>query len=111
MNDQMEQVWRSKDGVCVGSQEEVEAYLETLNPLGKMRFPYRAMNEFFMPEAEAEALVAFANLAPDIEKMRQTWDEQWPDWKAAELKFWAPHHLAAVQLLLAYEEALKEVPQ
>ncbi len=114
MNDQMEQVWRSKDGQCTGSKEEVEAYLRRKSPLAGMRFPYLSESPYVMYQAgrgwksglgqeELDAVVAFANLAPLI----QEWSEAgarygWGSWGERDLqdKFW-----------LAYKEALKQVPQ
>lgn len=122
MNDQMEQVWRSKDGQCTGSKEEVEAYLKTKNPLAGMRFPYRTKYNAgtysltihqaedkpyadYASKEEKEALVAFANLAPLIQELAESWEIN------------PPQHIpfgtcdAIMQLLLAYDKALKQVPQ
>ena len=108
MNDQMEQVWRSKAGKCVGSKKEVEAYLATLSPLGGMRFPYVVFDDaVFWTEGhyservtskDAKALVAFANLAPLIEK--------WSEGRSKRVM-----DSAESSLLFAYEEALKLVPR
>lgn len=114
MNDQMEQVWRSKDGRCTGSKEEVEAYLKSKNPLGKMQFPitYGSMVDF----QTANAIVAFANLAPLIQKVLETWgkesDNAFPGWRNANHTYRvSAGFIATTELLLAYEEALKQVPQ
>lgn len=123
MNDQMEQVWRSKDGKCVGSREEVEAYLATLSPLGKMRFPYWDCNGEVRTSdesgnwtlgrngiADTAALVAFANLAPLIQKMLEGCNETESDWRDRPYPY--SHAARSEQkLLLAYEEALKLVPR
>ena len=116
MNDQMEQVWRSKDGQCTGSKEEVEAYLKSKNPLGKMRFPYN-LNEFYVyrsngvmtPTKEREAVVVFANLAPLIQEMLEAWDSDVKGWRERLMS--EPENYTVQKLLLAYEEALKQVPQ
>jgi hypothetical protein len=120
MNDQMEQVWRSKDGKCVGSQEEVEAYLATLSPLGKMRFPYHvttggvicATNAAWPRELELNehiALVAFANLAPLYAAVIDEWDKDADNWRT--YNWTLPCHVPTVKLLLAYEKALELVPR
>ena len=123
MNDQMEQVWRSKDGVKVGSKEEVEAYLATLSPLGKMRFPYwdcsgevRTSNEsgnWTLGRngiADTAALVAFANLAPLFQPVIEAWDKEMSAWRTCA--HWTEAHRSATrELLLAYEEALNLVPR
>ena len=118
MNNQMEQVWRSKDGKCVGSQAEVEAYLATLSPLGKMRFPYYTSQEYVfhgevpyqikINNKELKALVAFANLAPLIQEALEDWDATDSGWRTREWSVLTP---PTVTLLLAYEEALKLVPR
>lgn len=118
MNDQMEQVWRSKDGAVTGSKEEVEAYLKSKNPLGKMQFPYRRLAAGIVvsgPESESstalyeelDAALAFANLAPLIQEARDAWASYWgPGWWHAD-----PSFQLTKNLFLAYEEALKQVPQ
>lgn len=119
MNDQMEQIWRSKDGQCTGSKEEVEAYLKARNPLRGMRFPY-----YYSPSGgimferepgygslagfeEKEAVVAFANLAPLIQKTLDHWNTWSPNWHTNT----SLAETTQGKLLLAYEEALKQVPQ
>ena len=119
MNDQMEQVWRSKDGKCVGSKEKVEAYLATLSPLAKMWFPYFTNNGGVFssgglypsewPKEEREAFVAFANLAKLYPAVIEAWDHDGNDWRTYE--WTAPLYVETVRLLLAYEEALKLVPR
>lgn len=122
MEEQMEQVWRSKDGKVTGSKEEVEAYLKSKNPLAGMHFPY-----YYSPGAgimteykpgygapteleEKNAVVAFANLAPLIEELRQAWENYWgSEWRT---RWHADKSMSGAKvLLLAYEEALKQVPQ
>ena len=119
MEEQMEQVWRSKDGKCVGSKEEVEAYLASLSPLGKMRFPYHgdATLRVFSNQdpfcvnnkEEVGALVAFANLAPLIQKALTAWNTDIRGWRKEEMIL--PENTTIQKLLLAYEEALKLVPR
>lgn len=120
MDDQMEQVWRSKDGKVTGSREEVEAYLKSKNPLAKMNFPYSVLTNGVIQgrygsteweKPERVALVAFANLAPKIEEVRKAWNENIPRWQTKSLNSWASHNAYVVHLLFAYEEALKQVPQ
>ena len=121
MNDQMEQVWRSKDGQCTGSKEEVEAYLKSKNPLGKMRFPYHCSpggyvshNDGYAEDKEMKALVAFANLGPLIQEIVTAWDgpSEWDRREWRRCTEWTDPTLAKLQtLFLAYEEALKQVPQ
>lgn len=118
VDDQMEQVWRSKDGKCVGSKEEVEAYLASLSPLGKMRFPYSVLTygsiqdslgsqELAIPTRKA--LVAFANLAPLIHEALTAWNADIKTWR--ENIMILPENSTIQKLLLAYEEALKLVPR
>ena len=119
MEEQMEQVWRSKDGKCVGSKEEVEAYLASLSPLGKMRFPYHgdATLRVFSNQdpfcvnnkEEVGALVAFANLAPLIHEALTAWNADIKTWR--ENIMILPENSTIQKLLLAYEEALKLVPR
>lgn len=116
MNNQMEQVWRSKDGQCTGSKEEVEAYLKSKNSLAGMRFPY-TWKEIHpsctikeeLANGETAAFVAFANLAPLIQETLEAWDRQWApiNWRTHVMSA----NAASQKLLLAYEEALKQVPQ
>lgn len=119
MENQMEQVWRSKDGKCTGSKEEVEAYLATLSPLGKMRFPYHgdATLRVFSNQgpfcvnnkAEVDALIAFANLTPLIQEALTAWNTDIRGWREEEMLL--PENTTIQRLLLAYEEALKLVPR
>jgi hypothetical protein len=116
--DQMEQVWRCKDGkggVFTGSKEEVEAYLKSKNPLRKMQFPYKAVGGDLEPEDsswERTAIVAFANLAPLIQELHKNWEKEWEpagNWRKDMMMSRWQDNLRT--LLLAYEEALKQVPQ
>jgi len=117
MNDQMEQVWRSKDGAVTGSKEEVEAYLKGKNPLAGMRFPYHCSPggyvshvDGYAEDKEMKGIVAFANLAPLIQPIVREWDKMKSvDWRTEE---WHGEESKVIQkLLLAYEEAIKQVPQ
>jgi len=85
----------SDDGKVTGTYEEVLAYEEGLkNPLSRMRFPYsvgksrnfgRAIignkgSDDWITDQEAKVLIAFANLAPLIEKWvaNNRWEMMYP---------------------------------
>lgn len=117
MEEQMEQVWRSKDGKVTGSKEEVEAYLKSKNPLAGMRFPYQRSsfspalirhNGEYAEDKEVEAIAALANLAPLIQEAKKISEE-----RADPITQWDYNDTqrSLRNLFLAYEEVLKQVPQ
>lgn len=126
MEEQMEQVWRAKDGkggFITGSKEEVEAYLATLSPLGEMRFPYWVDGTGFIRDSSGDgvwgnaddapmrkALIAFANLAPLYQPVIDAWTANNRNWRGRTNDI-LPAWSAARTLLLAYEEVLKLVPR
>ena len=94
----------SDDGTTKGTQAEVEAYEKALNPLAKFGFPWcitdggswvRADESYVWGRLDYNRQVtALLNLMPLVEELRQTFDRE------------EPQNKAAANLLLAYEKAL-----
>jgi len=123
MNDQMEQVWRSKDGKCTGSKKEVEAYLASRSPLAGMDFPYRPTPADYVCRSTQEkhqpvyaageelaAFVAFGNLAPLIEELLTQKDKQYFRWRGVKSTPDSENG-AAQELAIAFEKACQLVPR
>lgn len=114
-------LYRSDDGKCEGTRQEVAAYERGLNPLAKFKFPWRmsahggwmnaednnALSENTtgrrIRETEADA-IALLNLMPLVEELRQTFEVHWPEWRQGG--FIAKSDTTTRNLLLAYEKAL-----
>lgn len=117
----MKDVKISDDGKKVGTEAEVLAYeAAQAGPLRKMHFPYRVLfsgvvvgngdDAIDWEKEERVALIAFANLAPLVEKIHKAAERTWPAyWREMDVAFITGEQTFSLtelkKLLLAFEEA------